>query len=408
MRFARIFFAVIALTALPGLAASDPRTRIGTFALDVPGGPYFPGSAVRVNARGAGGTFSLGVLGPGSVSDNVFTVPDIASGASATLIGSLPGAIATASIALAPAPKVTPVIAVASYDNGIAFHDPSSFKFEGYVGASFPVGDVAFAADGRIFAPDTDGTTMLEVRRAPWSVASVPNVVLGNEVTYDRAADAAYVSDRDAPGGGAVTRIARDGTTRSVHTGETPEGLALDSQRRRLYAGNVNDGSVAVIDTQTFSVIQRIPAVERIFGMALDSASSRLFVVSNTTRTARTTGGFVATIDLRASTQHVIRRSAPMQFPLGAVYDARHRRLFVTDEAADIVYVVDPATLAVRRRLNTCRTPWRPHIDVDRLFVPCARDAKVDVFAVSTLRRVRGAPFVTGGTPLGVATFSGE
>ena len=98
MRFARMFFAVTALTALPGLAAPDPQIRTGTFALDVPGGPYFPGSTVRVSARGAGASFALGVVGPGSVHEDVFTAPDIDSAASATPLGSLPGAIATANV----------------------------------------------------------------------------------------------------------------------------------------------------------------------------------------------------------------------------------------------------------------------------------------------------------------------
>ncbi|MBV9270521.1 MAG: hypothetical protein JO165_05470 [Candidatus Eremiobacteraeota bacterium] len=406
MRLVRALAAGIVLTALPGLAAPGSPARLGTFALDVPGGPYFPGSAIRVNARGTSEPFGLSVLGPGSVTGSVLRVPDVDTATSATLIGSLPGAIATASIALAPAPKIEPTIAVASYDNGIAFHDPKTFKISGFVGAAFPVGDVAFAADGRVFAPDTDGTTMLEVRRTPWSVASIPNVLLGNEVLHDDAMDVTYVSNRDAPGGGTVTRIARDGTVRTARTGETPEGLALGEQEHRLYVGNVNDNSVSVVDTTTFSVVKRIPAVERVFGIALDEPGLRLFVVSNTTRTARSNGGFVAEIDLRAATPRVIRRSAPMRFPLGVAYDAQHSTLFVTDEAADLVYVVDPGTLGIRRRLRTCKTPWRPHVAGDRLYVPCARDASVDVFALPTLHRIHGAPFATGGTPLGVATFS--
>jgi len=408
MRLGLKLLAILALTALPGLAAPDPGSRVGTFALDVPGGPYFPGSAVQVNARGAGRPFQLSVVGPGSVNGNTFVVPNVANATSATLVASLPGAIATASIALAPAPRPSAAIAVASYDNGIALHDPSTFKLLGFVGAAFPVGDVAFSGDGRIFAPDTDGTTMMEVRRSPWSVATISNVLLGNEVVHDDTTGATFVSNRDAPGGGAVTRIAGDGSVKSIHTGETPEGLALDSKRGRLYVGNVNDNTVAVIDTRTFAVVQRFPAVDRVFGIALDPAHSRLFVVSNTTRTARTTGGFVGTIDLRAASPRVVRRSMPMRFPLGVAYDGAHSQLFVTDEAEDIVYVLDARTLAVRKRIGTCKTPWRPHIDGDRLYVPCSRDARVDVFSVSTLHRLRGAPFATGGTPLGVATFSGR
>lgn len=408
MRRPARFVAVVGLTAVLGLAAPAPRTRIGTFALDVAGGPYFPGSAVRVSARGTSEPFSLSLLGPGSVAGGVFTAPHVDAARWSTLLGALPGALAIASVSLAPPPKLAPAILVASYDNGVAFHDPKTFRLNGYVGVPFPVGDVALAGDGRVFAPDTDGTTMIEVRRAPWEVVTIPNVLLGNEVVHDDATDATFVSDRDAPGGGALTRVARDGTVRTIRTGETPEGLALDASRRRLYVGNVNDGTVAVVDTASFTVRKRIPAVERVFGIALDAAHSRLFVVSNTTRTPRTTGGFVGAIDLNAASPRVVRRSVPMRFPLGAAYDGRHKRLFVTDEADDVVYVVDPATLAIRKRLATCKTPWRPHVDAARLYVPCARSANVDVFSLDSLRRVRGAPFATGGTPLGVATFPGR
>lgn len=408
MHRAAKFIAVIALTAVLGLAAPDARTRIGTFALDVPGGPYFPGSAVRVSARGASGPFSLSLLGPGSLADGVFTAPHVDAAQWSTLLGALPGALGTASISLAPPPKLGPAILVASYDNGVAFHDPQTFRLNGYVGVPFPVGDVAIARDGRVFAPDTDGTTMIEVRRAPWSVVTIPSVLLGNEVVHDDETDATFVSDRDAPGGGALTRIARDGTVRTIHTGETPEGLALDAPRGKLYVGNVNDGTVAAVDTASFAVVKHIPAVERVFGIALDAAHSRLFVVSNTTRTPRTTGGYVGAIDLNAASPRVVRRSAPMRFPIGAAYDTRHKRLLVTDEADDVVYVLDPSTLAIRKRLTTCKTPWRPHVDDARLYVPCARSANIDVFSLDSLRRVRGAPFATGGTPLGVATFPGR
>jgi len=87
------------------------------------------------------------------------------------------------------------------------------------------------------------------------------------------------------------------------------------------------------------------------------------------------------------------------------VLDERHR-LFVTDEARDVVYVLDSRTLvALRKPLTTCRTPWRPRIANGRLFVPCARADKVDVFDLASLRRVSGAPFATGGFPLSVALW---
>lgn len=394
--------AVLLLAAAPAVR----RVPLGAFGLTVASGPYFPGSVLRLSPRGAQGPIAYATLGGGNIEDDTYVTPPVESPTTATLIATAARAVATVNIRLAPAPPLRPFIAVASYDNGIALHDARTFALLGYLATASAVGDVAVAPDGRIFAPDTDGTTMLTLDRVPWSVRTTANVPLGNEVVYDAGSRAAYVSNRDAEGGGAVTQVPDGGGKAAhVHTGVTSEGLALDASRSLLYVGNVNDASVSVVDTRTMRVVRRIPSVPRTFGIALDARNQRLFVVSNATRTARTSGGFVAAIDLRGNPARIVRRSVPLQFPIGIAYDARHRRLFVTDESANAVYVVDPATLKVERTLRTCSTPWRPHLDAGRLYVPCMRSNAVDVYALTTLKRERGAPFATGGTPLGVAVW---
>ncbi|MFN2450486.1 MAG: hypothetical protein ABR508_11975, partial [Candidatus Baltobacteraceae bacterium] len=86
--------------------------------------------------------------------------------------------------------------------------------------------------------------------------------------------------------------------------------------------------------------------------------------------------------------------------------DASHKVLFVSDEAADVIYVLHARTLkAARVPVPTCRTPWRPRVFHGRLYVPCARSNAIDVIDVRTYRRVRGAPFATGGFPLSVAVW---
>jgi DNA-binding beta-propeller fold protein YncE len=82
--------------------------------------------------------------------------------------------------------------------------------------------------------------------------------------------------------------------------------------------------------------------------------------------------------------------------------------LFVTDESADLIYVLDPATLRAQRApLATCKTPWKPYLDdvAHRLYVPCARSSQIDAFDDRTLHRIAGAPFGTGGYPLAVAVW---
>lgn len=397
----------IAALLLLGAAPALRRVPIGAFGLNVAAGPYFPGSVIRLEARGTEGPVFFSALGSGTLENGTYVVPAVGAATTETLVASASRAIATASIRLAPAPTLRPFVAVASYDNGVALHDARTFALLGYLSTASAVGDVAVAPDGRIFAPDTDGTTMLTIERNPWSVRTSANVLAGNEVVYDARTHAAYVSDRDAEDGGAVTKIPDDGGPPvRVHTGITPEGLALDASRSLLYAGNVNDATVAAVDTRTMRVVRRIPSVQRTFGIALDAAAQRLYVVSNTTRSAQSAGGFVAAIDLRGRSPRIVLRSPTLRFPLGAALDARRSHLFVTDESANVIYVLDPRTLAVTHVLPTCRTPWRPHIDARYLYVPCMRSNAFDLYALDGLQRVRGAPFATGGTPLGIASWN--
>jgi hypothetical protein len=151
-------------------------------------------------------------------------------------------------------------------------------------------------------------------------------------------------------------------------------------------------------------VIRKYQSVPRTFGIALDDKAQRLFVVSNMSPSMPGKGGDVAAIDLRSG--RIVARSKRLPFPIGAAYDAPHKRLFVTDESSDRVYVFNSRSLrTLRAPLETCRTPWRPRIAAGRLYVPCARGNQVDVFDLRTLRRVKHAPFATGGYPLSVAVW---
>ncbi|HZZ66081.1 MAG TPA: hypothetical protein VFE17_11315 [Candidatus Baltobacteraceae bacterium] len=399
--------AAAAALALLGTVPRAPRTVIGTFALDVPSGPFLPGSRLTLSSSATSGPIAFDLLGPGDIENGAFIAPALASAQQSTIIASTPGAIALSEIRLVPAPAPhRPLLAVASYDSGIALHDPQTFALLGYVAIGGPPGDVAFSSAGDLLAPDTDGDTMIQVTRSPWHLLAHAQVPMGNEVVADPRTGATFVSNRDVAGKGALTQIAADGTVTRVITGETAEGLALDSARGAIYVGNVNDNTVAQINVRTMQIVRKIRSVERTFGMALDADRQRLYVVSNTSKTMHSGGGYVAAIDLRKSSAPIVAKSANMPFPLGAALDEQRRRIFVTDEAADEVAVLDATTLRARAApLRTCRTPWRPRIVANRLYVPCARSNTVDVFDLRSLHRVKGAPFITGGFPLSVAVW---
>ncbi len=395
----------LALLFLLGTAPHRAPQTIGTFRLHVPAGSYFAGSRVRVAAEGVSGPYSLAILGPGSIDRDAFVAPFVNRPVWTTVVGASSSAVAYAAIRTVPPPASGHVIAVATYRGGIALHDERTFAPLGNFAILGAPADVTFLPNGSFVTSDTDGDTLTRIGRRPWSITNVSGVDSGNEIAADAAGNV-FVSDRDIQGQGALTRVTPDGTVTRVTTGVTAEGIALDSVRHIAYVSNVNDKSIAAVDTQSMRVLQKIPAPERPFGIALDERGRRLYVVSNVSPSMTPGGGFVAEIALDTSAPHVVMRSANLKFPLGVAFDARTRRVFVTDEAADVVYVLNAATLRpARTPLQTCSTPWRPRVSGGRLYVPCAGEDRVDVFSLASLSRVRGAPFPTSGYPLSVATW---
>lgn len=403
----KIALAAAAALLLLGTAPRRHVAFTGSFKIDVPSGPFISASRLNISAAGVQGPVAYSVLGAGRIDGTQYVAPEVSHPTTVTLIGSARGAVAVQRIEIVPPPRADqPLIAVATYRSGIALHDPRTFDLIGYVPIGGAPGDLAFGKAGDLFAPDTDSDTLTSILRAPWSMRTTHGVLLGNEVAVDKASAAVFVSNRDAGGFGALTRISANGEVTRVKTGAIAEGLAIDSARGLAYVGDVNMRTVAQVDTRTMRVLRTIPSVERTFGIALDGRADRLFVVSNTSPSMPSHAGYVAAIDLRARAPHIVMRSARMVFPLGVAFDERHSRLFVTDEAAGAVYVLSAKTLkAVHAPLRTCDTPWKPRVASGRLYVPCSNADKVDVFDVGSLRRVHGAPFATGGYPLSVALW---
>lgn len=405
MQRRRLLAAAFALVALTAAVPHRMPHKRGTFKLSVPGGPFISGSRVSVDATGITTPFSIALLGPGSVENHDFLAPQVDAATTATLIGATHDAVAYSTVHIVPPPSPKrALIAVASYDNGIAIHDASTFALLGYAPIGGAPGDVTFAPDGSLLAPATDGDTLTRIMRSPWKLTATPDVPLGNEVAVDPRTGNVFITNRDAGGHGALTRVMPDGTVTRVQTGDTAEGLAIDFRRRIAYVGNVNDNTIAAVDTRTMHVLRKYASVPRTFGLALDDKTQRLFVVSNMSPSMPGNGGYVEAMDLRSG--RTLAKSTRFPFPLGVAYDAARKRIFVTDEGSDRVYVLDAKSLQRQRQaLETCHTPWRPRIAGTRLYVPCARGDQVDVFDLRSLHRVAHAPFATGGFPLSVALW---
>jgi DNA-binding beta-propeller fold protein YncE len=301
------------------------------------------------------------------------------------------------------------LLVVASYDDGLIFHDARDFSVLGVLATGGAPADVALDPHGRVAAPDTEGSALTLATLAPWSVGRIEGVVLGDNVAIDGPTRAIFVSNRDANGNGAVTRVSFDGSIARVATGATAEGLAIDERRQLVYVANANDGTVAEIDARSMRVVRKFAAVSRVFSLALSPDGNLLYAISN-----QSIGSFFAApgsavaLTLQAATPHVVARSGTLAFPLGIALDAATQTVFVTDESADQIDVLDARTLRAKHSpLRTCATPWKPALDGTsrRLYVPCAGSNEIDVFDARALVRIPGAPFATGSYPLAVAIW---
>lgn len=389
--------------------ARVPRIHLATGTIATASWPYLPGSILPVRVFGFPAPYQAELMGPGRLlPGGSYEIPQRVSSGSAWLVaGNAAGIAATHLRITSPPSPHRPMFVVASYDDGLVFHDALNFSVLGVLATGGAPSDVDADQSGRIAATDTQGSAITLATLAPWSVTRIEGVTFGDELRIDRTTRAIFVTNRDWNGSGALTRIAADGTISRVATGETAEGLAIDERRQIVYVANANDGTIASVDARTMRVIRRFPAASRIFSLALSADGTRLYGVSNESASSPfgTPGGVVA-IAVGGAEPKVVARSGNLIFPLGIALDAKTQTLFVTDEALGQVYVLDAGTLAPRRApLRTCATPWKPTLDSasERLYVPCAGADEVDALDARTLHRISRAPFATGSYPLAVA-----
>ncbi len=399
---------IAVLVACAGAAARHSPVSMAVAAFVVAHLPYVAGSAIPIVLDGMPGSHAISLLGAGDVRNDVFVMSSSAQDAAPTLIAAGPAALAmhTFTVASPPDPG-RPFIAVASYDDGIVFHDAlPPFSPRSVLGVGGAPSDVAIdASSGTLAAGATNGATFVTATLQPWHTRTTSGIPFVDEVAIDPRTHAVYATNRDVNGAGALTRIAADGTVTRRILGLTAEGLAIDPQRQRIYIANVNDGTISIVNATTMVELSRFHAVDRVFSLALSQDGMHLYATSNqSTSSPFAHAGSAVAFDVGSGDPHEIAQSEPLAFPIGIALDESHHRVFVTDERDDIIDVLSPdlRTIAV---LHTCRTPWQPTIDGNSLFVPCARDDQIDVFDLHTLHRAAGAPFSTGGYPLAVAVW---
>jgi DNA-binding beta-propeller fold protein YncE len=411
LRIRGIALSAATLLALQAAAPHEPRLPMATGQIAASAWPYLPGSIVPLRVNGFSPPYRAVVLGPGRVSqDGTYEISANAPPGTALLVAGNAAGLAAKTLRIARPPSTRrTLLMVASYDDGIVFHDGDDFSVLGVLATGGAPSDVAVDAGGKVAAADTEGTALTLATLAPWSVARIDGVVLGDEIEIDRSTGDVFVTDRDWQGSGALTRVVPDGSIARVATGSTAEGLAIDERRHIVYVANANDASVSAVDTRSMRILRRFPAVTRVFSLALSPDGTLLYAISNQSAGSPFDApGSAVALALSTPVPRVVARSGNLDFPLGIALDSATQTLFVTDEALGEVDVLDATTLRAKRApLRTCTIPWKPLLDAEtqRLYVPCAGANAVDVFDALTLRRVRGAPFATGSYPLSVGIW---
>lgn len=408
---ARIAVLLLAWTTLAGSAARTPQVRRATGKIAATGWPYLPGSLLPVKIDGFAPPYHVALLGPGRLlPDGAYQIPQETGAGSALLVAGNAAGLAARNLHIAAPPSAhRSFLVVASYDDGLIFHDEADFSVSGVLATGGTPSDAAIDGLGRIAATDTQGSTLTLASLSPWSVNRIEGVLLGDEVEIDETTHAIFVTDRDTNGSGALTRVSQNGEVVRIVTGQTAEGMAIDERRQIVYVANVNDGTVAAVDARSMRIVRRFAAVPRVFSLELSADGTILYAISNQSAGSPFAApGSAVAIALQGSAPHVVARSGDLTFPLGAALDPSTQTLFVTDEALGQVYVLDGRTLRAKHApLLTCQTPWKPMLDAKRarLYVPCASADLVDAFDVRTLQRIARAPFATGGYPLALAVW---
>ncbi|WAH35983.1 YncE family protein [Alicyclobacillus dauci] len=70
-----------------------------------------------------------------------------------------------------------------------------------------------------------------------------------------------------------------------IPVGIAPHGLAIDTQRNRLYVNNTGSNSVSIIDTVDNNLIQTVPVGKQPQGLSVDPKTGKVYVANQADET---------------------------------------------------------------------------------------------------------------------------
>jgi len=184
-----------------------------------------------------------------------------------------------------------------------------------------------------------------------------------------------------------IVDLATFRVTAQVHDVDEVHGVAVASDRGRLYATATGSDELAVIDTVSGRVTSRVRTGKFPDGVAYDSDDG-LVLVSNKN------DGSVTVVDARTDTVlrtvHIARETG------NVVYDPRARLAYVSARPPDALVGFDPAQgdLVARVPLPGCRGAHGVYVEEQppRAFIACEDNARLVTVDLVSGRRVAAAP----------------
>jgi PQQ-dependent catabolism-associated beta-propeller protein len=187
----------------------------------------------------------------------------------------------------------------------------------------------------------------------------------------------------------------------SVPVGKQPEGVTVRPDGKVVYVTSEEDDLVVAVDTQTLKEIARIPTGKRprSIAFAKDLASTTAFVTNEL-------GASVAVFDTKTHQVQkqipVVVEGGPEQRPMGAVFSADGKKLFVSTGRGGAVAVIDVGRREIIRMLPAVGArPWGIAVSRDgkRLYTANgpSEDISIIDLASGQTKRVK-----VGGLPWGV------
>ncbi len=184
-----------------------------------------------------------------------------------------------------------------------------------------------------------------------------------------------------------------------IAVGKAPAGVALHRDGRTAFVAERDDDSVAAVDLVTLRVRSRVKVGTHPFALLVDSPRQRVYALD-------VLSDSVSVVDMRNLDRLVVSATVAVgKAPYGAALAGDGRWLYVTNQHADTVSVLDAETLKPVRTLSGFGYPEGVAAHADRVYVVNWMDDNVSVLDAASGRLL--STIATGKNSRGFGAFIG-